>query len=143
MAQSIYTKGSGQSGFTLIEVLVAVMVLGIALVAITRSLSLGIRDAQRIQDKNIAHWVALNVLARAKLGVILTPESGGAMQTGQELMLNQTWTWKMQAQNVPDLPMRQISVQVFNSKQQSMETLQTYVYLPPASPYEMSIYAHQ
>jgi general secretion pathway protein I len=134
---------SKNSGFTLIEVLVAVVVLGIALIAITRSLSIGIQDAQRIQDKNIAHWVALNVLARAKLGVILTPESGGAVQAGQDVMLGQTWSWKMQAQNVADLPMRQITVHVFNSKQQSMETLQTYVYLPPAAPYGMSLYARQ
>lgn len=145
MARLICSK---QQGFTLIEVLVAVLVLSIALVAITRSLSIGIRDTQRIQDKNIAHWVAMNVLAKTQLNLILIPESGEAIQTGQESMLNQTWPWKLQtskiqSQTIPDLKIRQITVQVFDSKQHSLESLQTYIPLPAASPYGMSIYARQ
>lgn len=129
MAQSRFNN-SQQAGFTLIEVLVAVVVLAIALVAITRNLSVGIRDAQHIQDKNIAHWVALNVIARAQLNLIVIPDGAGGTQTGQEQMLNQTWNWKLQAKLIQDLPMKQITVQVFDNQLKPLDSLQTYLPMP-------------
>ena len=52
-----------QSGFTLVEVLVALAVLTIALAAVMRALSQNIDTSAALRDRTVAMWVAQNRLA--------------------------------------------------------------------------------
>jgi general secretion pathway protein I len=56
-------------GFTLVEVLVAVAVLSIALVASFQLITQQTRAAAGLNDRVIAHWVALNQLEERRLGI--------------------------------------------------------------------------
>ena len=126
MAISRYNK---IRGFTLIEVLVAMAILSIALIAIFRNTSVTIKNAQYIQDKNIAHWVAVNVMTRAEVGLINLPTAGN-MMSGEEIMLGQTFLWQLSSKNVQDLPMLQLQVRILNQKKESIDTLESFVQKP-------------
>ena len=53
-------------GFTLLEVLAALAVISIALVALFSSLSQGTRLTARVEERMIGNWVASNVMTEIK-----------------------------------------------------------------------------
>ncbi|MEO0385960.1 MAG: type II secretion system minor pseudopilin GspI [Pseudomonadota bacterium] len=57
----------GTRGITLIEVLCAVLVLGIAVTAVFRTLEAQTRSTGAMADRVFAHWVAENVIAETRL----------------------------------------------------------------------------
>ncbi|MGY3670871.1 type II secretion system minor pseudopilin GspI (plasmid) [Marinovum sp. KMM 9989] len=59
----------GDRGFTLVEVLCAVAVLSIALVASFKLINQQTRASAGLTDRVLAHWVALNVLEERRLGI--------------------------------------------------------------------------
>ena len=58
-----------EAGFSLIEVLAAVVVLSIALVAGFRLISQQTQVAAGLEDRVFSHWVALNALEEVRLGL--------------------------------------------------------------------------
>jgi general secretion pathway protein I len=56
-------------GFTLVEVLFAVAVLSIALVASLRLINQQTRATAGLTERVFAHWVALNTLEERRLGI--------------------------------------------------------------------------
>lgn len=80
-------------GFTLIEVLIALLILTIALFAIIKAVQDGIHDTIRVQDRMEAHWVAMNVLSRMQVGLLSLPTKENPI-TGWEHLLSQRWRWE-------------------------------------------------
>lgn len=78
--------------FTLIEILVALMILSIAMTAVLFALNHQISSAQRLQNRTIALMVAENVLAEMQLGQLAVPAEGSSTQ-GNFNMLNKNWVW--------------------------------------------------
>ncbi len=78
--------------FTLIEILVALMILSIAMTAVLFALNNQISSANRLQNRTIALMVADNVLAEMQLGQLAVPTEGGDTQ-GNFNMLNKNWNW--------------------------------------------------
>ncbi|MFK8032468.1 MAG: type II secretion system minor pseudopilin GspI [Gammaproteobacteria bacterium] len=91
MASSKTRKRSG--GFTLIEALVATLIVALALVAITTKVSLAAKIAKRTQEQTIARWVAMNAITelRLKPGLADTGRSDG-----DEEMAGTEWRWDME-----------------------------------------------
>lgn len=56
-----------QRGFTLIEVLVALAIVGFGLIAVFGQLNQSATAAARLRDKTFAHWIAMNVLTERRL----------------------------------------------------------------------------
>lgn len=56
-------------GFTLLEVLVAVVILAISLTALLKSTQGDIHTTNFLVEKNSAYWIAENVLTEAELGL--------------------------------------------------------------------------
>ena len=81
-----------QSGFSLMEVLIALAVLAIAMAALVKSAGGFTSNQAYLENKTIAHWVALNQLA--KLRVSDEKQSVGTQQ-GQEEMAGRMWNWKV------------------------------------------------
>jgi len=79
-------------GFTLLEVLVALLVVGIGLGAALRLLAVSEDGLWQRQQRMVAGWVAQNRLNALRLG------AGGIKQTGTVSMAGQTWRWRL----VPD-----------------------------------------
>ena len=56
-----------ERGITLVEVLAAVAVLAIALIALFRAVDSQIRNTAALADRMFAHWAALNTMEEARL----------------------------------------------------------------------------
>lgn len=118
-------------GFTLIEVLIAVAVLAIALLAVTRVTSVAIRNSEYLQQKTVAHWVTMDTAANLEVGLTPVPAAGG-QQTGETKMLGKTYPWIVSAENVSGQPMVRAEVKVYApGKKQLLDT--AYGYFPQTS----------
>lgn len=56
-----------QSGFTLLEVLVALAVLAIALAAAIKAVSSHVSNESYLKERSFAHWVAMNKVAELRV----------------------------------------------------------------------------
>lgn len=94
-----------ETGFTLIEALVAMVILAIASVGIIRAAEAHIVRLQSLERRAAAQWVAENALAEARLGL-------PAPATGAVLMLQWRWTVKstLTRSDDPDLALATVQV---------------------------------
>lgn len=79
-------------GFTLIEVLIALMIIAIALVASARATYSSIYTTQHVREEVAAHWVAMNVISEIQVG-LLNQSAFNHTLYGKTKMLHQTWNW--------------------------------------------------
>jgi general secretion pathway protein I len=80
-----------QAGFTLIEVLIALAILAIALVAVIKVSGQGVNATAHLRSKIAAHQVAMNILAEMQVGMINIANQD--KQEGTSKMLGNTWRW--------------------------------------------------
>ncbi len=114
------------AGFTLIEILIALVILSIALTAMIKSTSQNIKDTIHIQNKTIATWVASQVVNEARMG-LLNLSSGSEQQTE---MLGQKWPWNANMTDTPNPHIRKIEVIVYSpSHQNELAHLESYLYV--------------
>lgn len=99
-----------QTGFTLIEVLLALAVISIALTALLKSSAQNIVNTQRIKEKTISHWVAMQGVAMVQLGLLQVNTSQEVTQV--TTMLGQRWYWRVRANSTPIKSMQQITITV-------------------------------
>ncbi len=106
----MHRKIQGKRGFTLIEVMVALLVITISLFAILNSTSSVAWNASYLKEKTIANWIAQNQVAlyRAK-----RTWSSVSNTSGQVSMANAEWDWKMHISKTPNPNVRMIDVEVF------------------------------
>lgn len=69
------TAGSRQRGFTLIEVLIALAIAGIALAACVRALGIGVNGVRNMQERSLAQQAAQNFMAEMRLQAVM-PDLG-------------------------------------------------------------------
>jgi general secretion pathway protein I len=96
-------------GFTLLEVLVALLLLSLALVAVVRTASLEARALGQVQEATLAQWVASNAIAELRLrgGEPALGESVGEAEMG-----GRRWRWRMQVVATDDNRIRRVDVDV-------------------------------
>jgi general secretion pathway protein I len=90
-----------QAGFTLLEVLAALLVLSVAMIAWQLRMSQNLDSASYLRDKTIASWVALNQL---ELLSITRRRGGDAPLAGAQgivTMAGSTWYWALTPQAAP------------------------------------------
>ena len=97
------------SGFTLLEVLVALAVVAIALAALVTAATGQLRISERTRDKAVAGWVAANVLTDLKLRERF-PEPGE--RSGVVTMANQRFSWRALVQTTVESDLRRIDLRV-------------------------------
>ena len=97
-------------GFTLLEMLVALTVLAIALLAALRASSSGVQNTVEIRNRLLAGWVAQNRLAEhiarrdwIAVGVVRGDESQGGVRFG----------WEEKIAGTPNYQFRRIEIRVF------------------------------
>lgn len=104
-------KKTHAKGFTLIEVLIALVILAISLMAISKTVNSHIQGANYLEDKTIASWVAENTLVAFNLNIAPAPQT-----IGSTLLLKKNWYWRVNIQPLianPDL--EQITIEVTNT----------------------------
>lgn len=97
-------------GFTLIEVLVALAVVGVALAAAVKSTNASIDVASRLKYRTAAIWVASNVVNRM-LALHEFPDLGG--REGKETQGDIEFTWRMEVSVTPNYSFRRVEVKVY------------------------------
>lgn len=81
-----------QRAFTLIEVLVALVILAIAMFAVMRATSRSIHVASLLKTRIAARWVAENVLSSFQVGFYTVPKEG-LSQSGTASMMGMQFRW--------------------------------------------------
>lgn len=119
-----------QTGFTLIEILIALAILSIALTAIIYGTSRNIKDTTYLQNKTIATWVGTDVINQLRANV-LTLAEGEEVEKETEI-LNSTWAWRAKVTATENNRIKKISVTVYSpDKQNKIVHLESYIYVPP------------
>lgn len=98
------------SGFTLIEVLLALAIIAIALTALLKATAQNIENTHRIKEKNISHWIAMQGVTMIQLGLVHVNQTQEATQS--TTMLGQQWYWRAKISATPVKKMQQITISV-------------------------------
>ena len=111
-------KKSRSNGFTLIEVMVAFMIIAISLFAIFESTASVVWHSGFLKEKTIANWVAQNQIALYRAKKTWT---GTSNTSGQVSMANAEWEWKMHVAKTENPNVRKVDVEVFIDGDDSMK----------------------
>jgi general secretion pathway protein I len=97
-------------GFTLIEVLIALAVIALALLALTRTAGIAVRSHDALRERVLADWVAANVLAETRLA---RPVPGTGRSDGRVEFAGRRWRWTRDVEPTPAPDIRRIDIRVF------------------------------
>jgi general secretion pathway protein I len=99
----------GASGFTLVEILVALAVLAVALTAGMRAVAQSADAATLLKQRTLALWVAQNRLASAQLEA---PWPAPGARTGGAVQANTAFVWRESVSGTPNPAFRKIEIVV-------------------------------
>jgi general secretion pathway protein I len=96
-------------GFTLIEVLAALVIVAFGMLAAIEAVNQSARNGTYLRDKTLAHWIALNVVTERRLAESPpdVAESEGKVDYGGE-----QWRWSMKVTQTQVESMRRMDVSV-------------------------------
>lgn len=118
-------------GFTLIEVLIAVIILAIALVAVVKNTTLSANETSYLQQRSIAHWTAMDIMAQVHSGQIAITQTGNN-RNGTVTQLGQQWKWQVQSNSTAQTNILKIDVNVFNAvDNKKYDSVTSYLLLRP------------
>ncbi len=99
-----------RSGFTLVEVLVALAIVAVALLAALRTAGMGTNSVGELRSRLLAGWVAENLLAEQRVRREWLPlgiQRGKSSQGGSEFV------WREEVVATPNQAFRRVDVFVF------------------------------
>lgn len=116
-------------GFTLLELLVALVVVAVALLAVERTMSAAAEHAHALRTRLLASWVAENRLSELRIQRAL-PMAGEL--AGAETQAGMTLHWRATIGPTPNPRMRRVEVQVYESPAggQALARLTGYLAVP-------------
>jgi general secretion pathway protein I len=125
------TGASLRGGFTLIEVLVALAIVSIALLAALRAAGQGTSNVDALRARLLAGWVAENVLAEQRArgdwpsqGLLRGTQRQGGIE----------FTWREEVLATPNARFRRVDIRVFEApgEARQLSHLTGFVVDPPA-----------
>lgn len=117
------------SGFTLLEVLVALAVFAIAAGALTTGLTESKRTEGYLERQIMAHWVSMNQLSITRMQA-QWPDIG--IVDGKEEMAGIEWRWTRKVSGTSDPKLRRIDVEVrLNEKETPIAQLAGFITQEP------------
>lgn len=103
------------SGFTLVEVLVALAILAIALPALMLNISSQINGFSHLRDKSAAHWVAMNKMTELRLQNEYRQHLPKDRQRGDVELMGRAWYWEIDTQPTENKQLLEVIVEVRDS----------------------------
>jgi general secretion pathway protein I len=101
-----HLRSENNSGFTLVEVMVAVAVISIALPALLLNVMEQADGTAYIRDKTMAQWVATNKMTEVRLINRAKGEVPKKKVQGVEVMGGRDWYWTLRSKEFPQEEMR-------------------------------------
>lgn len=102
-------KRYNNSGFTLLEVMVALFVVAIALGGAIKVMGNAAQNTSRLSNKTFAQWVGLNQIAKLKTTKVW-PKYDEA--NGESEMASQKWKWVQKTIKTEDANIKRVEVSV-------------------------------
>lgn len=81
----------GRSGFTLVEVMVALAIIALSLTAVAAKMSRMIDTSNSMRERTYASWIAQNKITELRLANVIPEVS---TTSGDVEYANQTWRWR-------------------------------------------------
>ena len=102
-------KSVSQSGFTLLEILIALAILALSLSATIKAVSDFTGNQVYLRDRTLAIWVARNVLVEHQVESVWPSvgERKGTMDMGER-----EWRWTARYSNTDESDLRRIDIEV-------------------------------
>jgi len=97
-------------GFTLVEVLVALMIVAIGLAALMLTVSSTARTSGYLRDKTLAQWMALNRLSEVRLNLT---KFGQNTDTGEIYFANRPWHYDTRYFDTSIATMKRVVVRIY------------------------------
>jgi len=115
-------------GFTLLEVLIALVIVTLAVSALLGTITSSASNVEYLQEKTVADWVALNRLTEVRISQQM-PDKG--RRTGNTEMAGRRWQWEEEVIELPVKGMFRVEVRarptgefVDDSRKESKDTAQ-------------------
>jgi general secretion pathway protein I len=114
------SRSAEDAGFTLIEVMVALMVIAIALPALLGAVYRQVEGTAHLRDKSIAQWVASNKLTEARIQQFRSGQVFQGRRSGVTEMADRDWYWWLEstATEVEDFYRVEVRVATGEDRQQ-------------------------
>ncbi len=100
-------------GFTLIEVLLAMVIVAVAFTAIIKVSSQNQRNIIYLEQKTIANWVALQAIKSAQADLIPVREQANTVWE-KTRMLNREWYWQLRVKPSTIAEVSNLTVAVYD-----------------------------
>lgn len=130
MAISLTKHSLKQAGFTLIEVLIALAIVGIALTAVIKATSENIRATAYLQNKTQAMWAGQYVLNAVRTGLIKLDTSDQHKEALE--VLGTTWYWQADQEESANRRIKKIAVHIYKNDDDDdaapFMTLESFIY---------------
>ena len=100
---------SRSTGFTLIEVLAALIIVSLGMLGVIQAVSQTASNSAYLRDKTLAHWIAMNRLTEIRL-----EEQPPDIETTSDEVeyAGRRWRWRTEVSETPIESMRRIDVRV-------------------------------
>ena len=113
-------------GFTLLETLVALAVVGIAMAAAMRSTRFAVDTVADLRTRTAAGWVARNLAAEWR-ATRAFPEMGAV--SGRAVQGRQEFLWRQEVGGTPNYSFRRVEIKVFLPEQPEHAVVRQVVYV--------------
>lgn len=98
-----------RSGFTLLEVLIALFVLSLALLALMRTAAGQAETFTAVRERILADWLAQVVIAETRIG---NPLPSPGRNSGQRRFGGRDWRWELDVQPTQAATIRRLDVRI-------------------------------
>lgn len=119
-----------QSGLTLLEVMVALLIFAVTGSAILKAAGDHLSGVGLIQDMTFATWVANNRLSELQLSTTWPPKNN---EKGSEEMASRTWYWSQRVEKTVDEELLLVEVTVSDNEQRTNSVTSVTSYLAKRS----------
>jgi general secretion pathway protein I len=113
---TIHEPRRGWRGFTLVEVLIALAIISIALMAALRAAGQGTASVGELRSRLLAGWTAENLLAEQRALGIWLPLG---VQHGTALQGGLGFSWREEVISTPHPAFRRVDIQVYAGPEES------------------------
>ena len=109
-------------GFTLIEVLAALVIVALGMLGVIQAVTQTARNGTYLRDKTLAHWIAMNVITERRL----LPSPPDVSESTEDVeFAGQRWRWTMNVTQTEVESLRRMDVSVRPADRPDSEALVT------------------